>query len=1092
MRPSLRLTHLLLVPLALIALAIAVAPACAALTYTRLAPLPDPVQFSAMDLGDYDNDGLLDLAVCGYDTTGNFITRIFRNSGNGTTWTDIHAALVNVERGTVRWGDYDGDGRLDLLVSGHTATGYSTVLYHNTPGGFFDSGITLPAGGYPRAEWADLDNDGDLDLVMMTGSGLNASLAIYRNDGGSFSLMQSLPGLGVGSISVADMDGDGRLDIAVEGGNATIVYRNTGGSFSALPLGLPGLSEGAVAWGDYDGDGLPDLAITGIHANAGMGRIYHNDGGGSFSSIATQPAQLVWSALAWADVEGDGDLDLGQMGSNPDAGLDTTGVWRDTGGAFAYSSLGLPACTYGSFLFGDMTGDGTPDVALSGYSYVLGKTVTALYAAGGAAANAAPGTPMGLTSSVAPGTSPGTALVTFRWTRPTDDHTPRAGITYELRVGGTPGSCEVTGTRFDPTTGVRRVARFGSQGSDTTWTLTIPVAAVPVTYYWSVQAVDGALVGGVPAAEQTFVVSPFMDSGIALTGVRGGLVRGALSWGDVDSDGRPDLVVAGSTTGATSGATSLLYHNGGGTFTPVASGLPAVANPAMAWGDYDRDGRLDLALLGVDPSGLIRILSIERNVGGTFSDANAGLTGVANGGIALSDMDQDGDLDLVACGSTNSVASGGTLTVYGNTNGTYTPIAALKGLTASAVAVGDLDGDGLPDIVATGLDSVGTPTAVVYHNSGNGTFIRVPTTLPGLGGAAVALADYDGDGALDVAISGATTNAAATGITQIFHNDGHAAFTLIASLTGTWRGALAWGDVNGDGRPDLVYCGQSPSGVRYTKVGINGGAGTFTDTDLGLPGVGESGLALADYDGDGRLDVALCGFNGSTAITRIYRNIGPAVNTPPTAPTGLTSSTVAGRTVLRWARSTDAQTPSALLTYDVRIGTSIQSGQIVSLPADSLTGARRVARFGTCDADSFVILNLPDQRLYWTVQAVDASLAGSALPQWQPLTPGTTGVAGGPAGVAAALSIRTVAPNPIVASAKVSFDVPRAGAAELSIFDVSGRRVRTLVSGRLDAGPHAATWDGTSDGGVPLPAGVYEVSLSSAGHRDVRRIALIR
>jgi len=180
MRSSTRLLHLLLVPLALFALA--AAPARAAVTFTRLAPLPFPVNQGGVDFGDYDNDGLLDLAVCGYDSTGVRTTRIFHNTGNGASWTDIGAGLVGVIGGTVRWGDYDGDGRLDLLVTGQSASGDVCLLYHNTGSGFVNAGAGLPGVHNSTAVWGDVDNDGDLDILI---NNLDGPPTLLRNDGGN-------------------------------------------------------------------------------------------------------------------------------------------------------------------------------------------------------------------------------------------------------------------------------------------------------------------------------------------------------------------------------------------------------------------------------------------------------------------------------------------------------------------------------------------------------------------------------------------------------------------------------------------------------------------------------------------------------------------------------------------------------------------------------------------------------------------------------------------------------------------------------------------------------------------------------------------
>src|SRR5262245_8494035 len=140
-----------------------------------------------------------------------------------------------------------------------------------------------------------------------------------------------------------------------------------------------------------------------------------------------------------------------------------------------------------------------------------------------------------------------------------------------------------------------------------------------------------------PAAAVTFV-----DSGASLLGAGGSIVHPVVAWGDYDGDNDLDLVVAGSTDGTTTGSRTRLYRNNAGAFSVQPTALPNLVNAALAWGDYDRDGDLDLALEGLD-STATRMTRIYRNDGGgTFVDIAAGLTAVANGGLAWGDFDNDG------------------------------------------------------------------------------------------------------------------------------------------------------------------------------------------------------------------------------------------------------------------------------------------------------------------------------------------------------------------------------------------------------------------------------------------------------------------
>lgn len=119
-----------------------------------------------MAWGDYDNDGDLDLLVCG-STSNNLLTRIYRNDGQGTL-VDIHAGLIPLVARAVAWGDYDNDGDLGILLNGVSDIGFrTTAIYRNEGGGvFFRLSTPLPELVGSVAVWFDHDNDGERDLLV--------------------------------------------------------------------------------------------------------------------------------------------------------------------------------------------------------------------------------------------------------------------------------------------------------------------------------------------------------------------------------------------------------------------------------------------------------------------------------------------------------------------------------------------------------------------------------------------------------------------------------------------------------------------------------------------------------------------------------------------------------------------------------------------------------------------------------------------------------------------------------------------------------------------------------------------------------------
>jgi hypothetical protein len=110
--------------------------------------------------------------------------------------------------------------------------------------------------------------------------------------------------------------------------------------------------------------------------------------------------------------------------------------------------------------------------------------------------------------------------------------------------------------------------------------------------------------------------------------------EGAVAWGDYDNDGYLDLLLTGNIGRYTSktGATRLYHNNGDGSFSEVTSGLPAVWGSSAAWGDYDNDGYLDIVLSGVTNSSSGFMTRVYRSNGnGTFTDVQAGFAGIAHG-----------------------------------------------------------------------------------------------------------------------------------------------------------------------------------------------------------------------------------------------------------------------------------------------------------------------------------------------------------------------------------------------------------------------------------------------------------------------------
>ena len=580
----------------------------------------------------------------------------------------------------------------------------------------------------------------------------------------------------------------------------------------------------------------------------------------------------------------------------------------------------------------------------------------------------------------------------------------------------------------------------------------------------------------------------FTDVGAGLTGVR----NSSVAWGDYDNDGDLDILLTGLA-----GAPSItkLYRNSGGpspTFTDVGAGLANVQSSSVAWGDYDNDGDLDILLTGFGVSG--PITKLYRNSGGanpTFVDVGAVLTDVQVSSVAWGDYDNDGDLDILLTGSDASFAS--VTKLYRNSGGanpTFSDVGAgLDGVQQSSVAWGDYDNDGDLDILLTGFTASGfPPIAKLYRNSGgaNPTFSDVGAGLTGVYLSSVAWGDYDNDGDLDILLTGYTGSVR---IAKLYRNSGGANPTFSdvgASLDAVNSSSVAWGDYDNDGDLDILLTGFTGT-ARITKLyQSSGGANpTFTDAGAGLANVQSSSVAWGDYDNDGDLDVLLTGYDtGNIPTSKLYRNDGAAPNTPPNAPGGLTATTNASGTTFSWNAASDAQTPSAGLSYNLRVGTT-PGGDEVSSAMAAANGYRRVARLGNAGQRTSWTLAMPPGPYYWSVQALDGAFQGSAFAT-------STVAVDETQGLPTTFELDLAVPNPFTSEVALSFALPRSGPVKLAVFDLAGRRLRVLEQGNRPAGRHRVAWDGRDEAGARLGNGIYLVRMTAAGNSWTRKLVLAR
>jgi gliding motility-associated-like protein len=349
------------------------------------------VAYGAMEWGDYDGDGDLDLATVGWDKDYNPVAIIHNNSGG--VFTDIGATISGIYYSSCDWGDFDGDGDLDIAIAGADISNVLiTKIYQNNAGAFVDTGETLQGVDYSSMDWGDYDNDGDLDLAVLgrfnTGTGQSSTI-IYQNNGGVFTdIGAGLIGVSNGSADWVDYDTDGDLDLFITGADAglmryAIVYRNDGGGvFVDGGAGLPGVEYSSADWGDYDNDGDLDLVMMGGQTSGtNNGAYIYQNNAGVFTDIGAGFSNGFEDGSArWADFDGDGDLDVSFTGQDYDLGDYAAYIYRNDAGSFVNINanfFGVAGQSKGEWA--DFDGDGDLDFLVTGEDTENFENVARLY-----------------------------------------------------------------------------------------------------------------------------------------------------------------------------------------------------------------------------------------------------------------------------------------------------------------------------------------------------------------------------------------------------------------------------------------------------------------------------------------------------------------------------------------------------------------------------------------------------------------------------------------------------------------------------------------------------------------------------------------
>jgi len=764
------------------------------------------------------------------------------------------AGLTPVASGSAAAADIDGDGDQDLVITGQQNAIFGNqiaTLYKNDGSGDFtevDAGLSGVFGG--ASAFADVDGDGDQDLLIAGESGASPTATLYENDGsGNFTEADAgLNGVQNPAVAFGDIDGDDDPDLVITGVGGgsfeanTTTYENDGsGNFTETDAGLADVENGALDFGDIDGDGDQDLILTGSDADFNDQTIlYENDGGGNFAQVDAGLTTVGPGSVELSDIDGDGAPDLIVTGF-AESGRSAILYTNDGSGSFSEAGAGLDPIV-GAAALGDVNGDGAPDLVLTGNDG-SGNPAAKLYENDGGG---------GFSSRTANLTGGASGSAFFTDADGDDDQdllVTGGGALFDAATRLYVNNTTQTGPNRPP-----RATRF--PGSDTT------AAGLVFSRTVEIGDPDGDPVSLTLTQDESDDGASFADRGD----------------GTAPFEYVPSRSAAGSevpfTIEASDGqgeSTSFSFSVRVPDAFEANRDLAPLAFSSSDFGDIDGDGDQDLVVTGRDTGGTQRAILYESDGDGGFSSLDAGLTAVESGASEFADIDGDGDLDLLIAGDTRP---GELATIYENDgSGNFSSIdAGLSDVSGAAAEFGDVDGDGDPDLVLIGTDGNGDPQATLYENDGSGSFASSGEDLANAEDASVDLADTDGDGDLDLLITGEVDFSAST---ILYENDGSGSFSQVdAGLDDAQRSDAAFGDIDGDGDQDLILAGTvnfSPGTVVYE----NDGSGSFTARSAPLRAVSRASVELGDIDADGDLDLVLAGENNDgAATTQVYRNDG--------------------------------------------------------------------------------------------------------------------------------------------------------------------------------------------------------------------------
>jgi hypothetical protein len=778
--------------------------ACAsALAFTNAADVPVGSSPYSVAVGDFNNDGIQDLAVASINLNTVSI-RLGKGSGSfsGSSNTSVgsHPQSVAV-------GDFNGDGKQDIAAANSDSSSVSILLGDGAGG--ISGGTNVSVGTTPiSVAVGDFNGDGIQDIAAANSGSNTVSIRL----GGGLGGFSGTTNVGVGShpqsVTLGDFNNDGKQDIAVANASSSnvsiLLGDGAGGVSGATNVGV-GNTPMSVAVGDFNGDGKQDLAVANILSNTVSIRL--GDGLGGFSGATNVGVGAAPYSVAVADFNNDGIQDFAV--SNEGTTTVSIRLGDGAGGFSGATNVGVGATPY-SVAVGDFNNDGIQDLAVTNK---FSSIVTIRLAAACSA-------PLTL------GNYPNSTVALSAEVTVTPDAAPTNATSINVST-----STNFQGTfSADPTTGVVRVTDAAPAG---TYTVTVTAFNGTVrttrTFTLTVQAGTACAGASVFTDADDASVDSFPQS---------------VAVGDFNNDGKQDIAV----TNSNSSSVSIRLGDGLGGFSGTTDVSVGTQPMAVAVGDFNNDGKQDIAAANqVSNTVSIRLGDGAGNFSGT-TDVSVGTQPIS---VSVGDFNNDGKQDLAVAilfSSTVSIRLGDGL---GNFSGSTNVSVAS---TPVSVAIGDFNGDGKQDLAVA---NYGSNTISIRLGDGLGGFTSATDVNVGSNPRSVAIGDFNNDGKQDFAVANLYSNTV-----SIRLGDGAGGFIGSTEISvGSNPESVAVGDFNNDGKQDLAVANANSN---TASIRSGDGAGGFSGSaEINVGSTPES-VAVGDFNNDSRQDLAVANFNSNT------------------------------------------------------------------------------------------------------------------------------------------------------------------------------------------------------------------------------------